>query len=114
MTPLSSSFSDASISATFKITNVKPQFYYNDHHQTDSYVSKFQAKVVLGVIDVASTFNYSISYSSQTKNGIIKARGFLDPNEFTKNLTMFGGGLGWKPDVVPPLTFSQYFSIERA
>jgi hypothetical protein len=68
----------------------------------------------MGVINVASYFNYSIGYSGQTKNGNIFARGYFDPSYFTKKLSMLSGSLEWLPDVVPALSFTQYFTIEYA
>jgi len=69
------------------------------------------ANVTMGIISIGTTFKYEIHYSSSVKNGTAFAKGLLDPSYFTKNLTMKDGYLVWEPDVVPALTFSQFFNI---
>lgn len=66
----------------------------------------------MGVITVASSFNYTIGYSSQSKSGKMVAKGTVDSSYFTKNLTMQLGYLEWAPDYVPSLTLSQFLEIE--
>ena len=63
----------------------------------------------MGVITVATFFNYSISYADKKKEGKFRAKGYVDPSYFTKKLDMIDGYLVWKPDVVPAFTFSQDF-----
>lgn len=38
----------------------------------------------------------------------------MDQSSFTKNLTLQKGYLEWAPDVVPALTFTQFFLIESS
>jgi hypothetical protein len=47
----------------------------------------------MGVIYIASYFNYSIGYAGKTKTGNILARGYFDPSYFTKKLSMLTGNL---------------------
>lgn len=114
MTSYNSNYTDSKLQANFRINNLKPHPYYNDHHQKDTYIDKLTANVSLGVITVSSFFNYSVSYADSNKSGQIRIRGFLDPGYFTKKLTMTVGYLEWVPDQVPALSFSQDFHIESA
>ncbi len=110
-TSYNSSYTDDKLQANFKIINLRPQTYYNDHHQEDSYIEKLAANVTMGIISISSYFNFSITYATQNKSGSIRIRGFFDPSYFTKKLVMTAGYLEWKPDVVPALSFSQMFHI---
>lgn len=114
MNPLDNNYTDSNLQANFKIPALLAQAYYNDHHQSESYVDKYKVNVTMGDVAIGSMFNYSISYGSSTKAGTIFAKGKLDPSYFTKNLTMQNGYLEWAPDVVPPLTFTQFFQIESS
>jgi len=106
------SYTDSGLGANFKITNVRPQVYYNDHYQTDSYLDKYRANVTMGVLTSSTYFNFTVVYSNKNKTGNIRAIGNFDPSYFTKNLTLVDGYLEWKLDVVPGLTFSNMFHLE--
>lgn len=111
-TIIDSNYTDNALQANFRIMGLHPHPYYNDHHQTDSYVDKYTAKVTMGIVSVSSFFNYSVSYADKNTSGVMRIRGFLDPSEFTKALKLNEGYLEWKPATVPGLTFSQDFHIE--
>lgn len=111
-TVIDSNYTDNNLQANFRIIGLRPHVYYNDHHQTDSYVDKYTANVSMGVITVSSFFNFSVSYSDKNTTGTMRIRGFLDPSYFTKSLVLTDGYLEWKPAVVSSLTFSQDFHIE--
>ena len=111
MTSYNSTYTDSGLQATFKIINLRPQAYYNDHHQEDSYVDFLTANVSMGILSISSNFNFSVSYGTQNKSGNIRIRGFLDPSYFTKKLNQVAGYLEWKLSEAPALTFSQLFHI---
>lgn len=105
-------YTDNVLQANFKITNVKPQVYYNDHYQKDTYIDKYRANVTMGIVTASTFFNFTVVYSNKNKTGNIRAVGSFDPSYFTKNLTLIAGYLEWIPDIVPALTFSNMFHIE--
>jgi hypothetical protein len=105
-------YTDNALQANFKITNVRPQVYYNDHYQRDTYIDKYRANVTMGVLAASTYFNFTVVYNGKNKTGNIRAVGTFDPSYFTKNLTLVAGYLEWKPDIVPALTFSSMFHIE--
>jgi hypothetical protein len=111
-TSIDSNYTDSALEGNFRVIGFKPHVYYNDHHQSETYLDRLKANVTLGDITVASRFNYTINYNSQSKSGIIVARAKIDQSYFTKNLTMQLGYLEWMPDVVLPLSLSQLFIIE--
>jgi hypothetical protein len=61
MTVMENNYTDSELSANFHLTNIHPRPFYNDHEQKDLYIDKYTANVSMGVIAVASLFNYSIS-----------------------------------------------------
>lgn len=113
-TSISNNYTDSNLQANFKIPSLLPQSYYNDHHQNEAYLDRLKVNVTLGTVEIGMRFNYTIDYSSTVKNGLLFARGHLDPSYFTKNLTMTEGYLEWAPDVVPPFTFTQFITIESS
>ena len=106
------SYTDSQIQANFKITNVRPQVYYNDHYQTDSYLDKYRANVTMRILTASTYFNFSVVYSDKNKTGNKRALGVFDTSYFTKNLTLTDGYIEWKPDIIPGLTLSNMFHIE--
>lgn len=68
----------------------------------------------MGTMTVATFFNYSIAYEGKSKEGVFRAKGYVDPSYFTKKLIMIDGYLEWRPDTVPAFTFSQDFLFEYA
>jgi hypothetical protein len=96
-TIINSNYTDSNLQANFKIMGLHPHPYYNDHHQTDTYVDKYIANVTMGVLSVSSFFNYSVDYSTLSRKGTMKIKGFLDPAYFTKTLKLTEGYLEWKP-----------------
>jgi hypothetical protein len=104
-------YTDGGLGANFKVSGVKPGFYYKDHSQIENYLDTLRINVTMGTVEVGTTFQYEIRYPSSTKKGTAFARARLDPSYFTKNLTLKEGFLEWDPDVVPALTFSQFFRI---
>lgn len=68
----------------------------------------------MGIVAVASYFNYSITYASKNKTGQFKVRGFFDSSYFTKKLLITDGYLEWEAKEVPAFTFSQDFYFELA
>ncbi len=87
-TSIDCNYTDSNLQGNFKVIGFKPHVFYNDHHQTETYLDRLKVNVTMGDITVASKFNYTIGYSSQSKSGYIVARGKIDPSYFTKNLTM--------------------------
>jgi hypothetical protein len=114
MTALDCNYTDSNLQANFKIPALLARPYYYDHYQVESYVEKLQVKVVLGEVVIATSFNYTVTYASSNKSGLIFAKAKLDASYFTKNLTMQLGFLEWTPDVVPALTFTQFLVIESS
>ena len=114
MTTLDSNYTDAALLANFKITSLLAQTYYNDHHQTETYLDRLKANVTMGNVDIGVNFNYTVGYRTSNKTGTIFARSKLDPSYFTKNLTLQQGFLEWSPDLVPALTFTQFLLIESS
>jgi hypothetical protein len=114
MTALDNNYTDSNLQANFKIPALRAQSYYNDHHQSESYLDRLKVNVTLGDIAIGASFNYTVTYSSSIKNGVIFAKGKLDPSYFTKNLTLQDGYLEWSPDIVPAFTFTQFFQIESS
>lgn len=88
MTALDSNYTDSALLANFRINSLLAQTYYNDHHQTETYLDKYRVNVTMGEVNVGARFNYSVGYRSNNKTGTIFARGKLDPSYFTKNLTL--------------------------
>ena len=93
MTVIDSNYTDQNLQANFHIIGMHPHPYYNDHYQKDEFVDKYTAKVTMGVITVASFFNYSVNYADKVKSGQMKVRGFMDPGHFTKKLQLVEGAL---------------------
>jgi len=64
MNPLLSSYNstytDQELSGNFNIIQLKPNVYYNDHRQTENYISQYMVNVTMGDVTIATTFNYSI------------------------------------------------------
>lgn len=87
-TSIDSNYTDSALEGNFRVIGFKPHVYYNDHHQSETYLDRLKVNVTLGDITVASKFNYTINYNSQSKSGIIVARAKIDQSYFTKNLTM--------------------------
>ena len=114
MTPINISYTDSALQANFKIPALLPQSYYNDHHQSETYLDRLKVNVTLGDVEISSKFNYTIAYASGNKTGKVFAKGKLDPSYFSKNLTLQDGYLEWAPDIVPAFTFTQFFIIESS
>lgn len=93
LTALDCNYTDNNLQANFKIPALQAGTYYNDHHQTETFIERLSVNVTMGEISVGSLFNYSIAYSGSTKSGQIFAKAKLDPSYFTKNLTMIAGFL---------------------
>jgi hypothetical protein len=114
MTIHQANYTDSSLQANFKVLNMTPQTYYNDHHQVDSYIDKYEVNVTLGIINIGERFNYEVDYNGQIKTGWAFARGILDPSYFTKKLNLNTGSINWLPGVINPLTFTQFLHIEHS
>jgi hypothetical protein len=114
MTALENNYTDSALSANFRIFNLTPQAYYNDHLQKESFVDRLRVNVTMGTIAIGTMFNYTIKYNGKDKMGNAMAKGFLDPSSFTKTLFLSDGAIEWNPDVVPALTFSQFFNVEMS
>ena len=107
MTIIDSNFTDSNLRANFRILDLHPHPFYNDHYQKDEFIDKYTANVTMGVVTVASFFNFSIVYDDHVKTGKMKIRGFLDPSSFTKKLHLEAGALEWKLGDFSSLTFTQ-------
>ena len=88
-----SSYTDSQLSGNFKILDLKPNVYYNEHYQVENYISTYRINVTMGEVYVATWFNFSILYSDSSKYGQIRARAHLDPSYFTKSLSLVAGYL---------------------
>lgn len=103
----------------YNISQMHPQFYYNEHHQIDSYVGNYllkvdayTARVDLGIIDFGYNFSYSIIKNGQVeKSGIARGATNLDPSKFTKKIISDLGTVEWDPLVVDNLTLSSQIPI---
>ena len=114
MTVLSNKFTDNKLNATFELDDMKLGVYYNDHHQKEEYVNKYEVNVTNGILEAGGVINYKIGYEDRTKKGTVLARVTFDPSYFTKKLQVIEGFLEWNPDLVPPLGLTQLFRLEKA
>ena len=114
MTVLSNKYTDDKLQATFELNDMKFGVYYNDHHQKEEYVNKYEVNVTNGILEAGCVVNYSIGYSNRIKRGTVLARVTFDPSFFTKKLQVIDGFLEWTPDLVPPLGLTQLFRLEKA
>lgn len=87
-TYIDSNYTDSGLEGNFRVVGFKPHVYYNDHHQSETYLDRLKVNVTMGDITVASKFMYTISYNSQSRLGYMVAKAKIDPSYFTKNLTM--------------------------
>lgn len=88
VTTYQNSYTDSQLQANFKINNVRPQLYYNDHYQNDTFIDIYKANVTMGILAASTSFNFTVTYSNLNKTGNIRAVGIFDPSYFTKHLTL--------------------------
>ena len=73
---------------------MQPQFYYNEHHQVESFINMHSANVSLGEVALAFRLNYKIIENGQTKqSGWARGRQIADENFFIKGIKSDDGDI---------------------